>query len=101
MDCVAEDVVFENVSNSAGVIRIEGRAAFANLASQSAALFAERALEVRTAVVCGDQVALEVDWTGVPATDFGPFKAGVSTSLRGASFFALSGDKLVRIVDLS
>ncbi len=101
VECVADGVVFENVSNSAGVMRIEGRAAFAELAGQAAALFTARTLQIRTAVVAGDQVALEIDWTGVAATDFGPFKAGISTSLRGASFFTLAGGKLVRIIDLS
>jgi phosphoribosylaminoimidazole-succinocarboxamide synthase len=71
IDCVADDVVFENVANAGESLRIEGREAFAGLARQAAAMFASRRQSVRTAVVSGDQVALEIDWTGVPAVDAG------------------------------
>lgn len=99
--CVADDVVFENVSNSGASIKIAGRTAFADLAQQSAAMFASRHQSVRQAVVDGDRVALEVDWTGTPAVDFGAMKAGEPVALRGASFMTIADGQLIRIVDLS
>lgn len=101
VDCVADTIVFENVSNAGQSMRIEGRQAFAELASQAAAMFASRRQTVRTAVVDGDNVALEVDWVGTPAVDLGPMKAGVEVAMRGASFITIADGKLVRIVDLS
>lgn len=99
--CVADDVVFENVSNSGQSIKIEGSAAFAELAKQAAAMFTIRHQAVRNAVIDGDLVALEVDWTGTPAIDLGPIKAGEQFAMRGASFITISGGKLSRIIDLS
>lgn len=101
MDCVADTVVFENVSNSGQSIKIEGRDAFAQLAHQAAAMFVSRNQSVRMAVVDGNNAALEVDWTGTPAVDLGTMKAGVEVAMRGASFITISDGKLARIVDLS
>ena len=101
VDCVSADVVFENVSNAGQPMKIEGREAFAELASQAAAMFASRQQTVRTAVVDGDNVAIEVDWIGTPAVDLGTMKAGTEVAMRGASFITLSNGKLSRIVDLS
>ncbi|KFC69937.1 putative ester cyclase [Devosia sp. LC5] len=99
--CVADDVVFENVSNAGQSVKIEGSVAFAELAKQASTIFATRHQAIRNAVVAGDQVALEVDWTGTPAIDLGPLKAGEQVSMRGASFITISGGRLARIVDLS
>ncbi len=99
--CVAGDIVFENVSNAGQSMKIEGRAAFAELPEQAATMFTIRRQTVRNAVVDGDRVALEVDWTGTPAIDLGPMKAGEQVALRGASFMTIAGGKLTRIVDLS
>ncbi|MFN3944757.1 MAG: nuclear transport factor 2 family protein [Allosphingosinicella sp.] len=101
IDCVTDDVIFENVSNSGQSLTLEGRDAFAGLARQAATMFSARSQVVRTAVVSGDQVALEIDWSGTPAVDLGPMKAGVAVAMRGASFFTLRNGKIARIVDLS
>ena len=101
VDCVADIVVFENVSNAGQSLKIEGREAFAELAGQAATMFASRNQTVRTAVVNGDDIALEVDWTGTPAVDLGPMQAGVEIVMRGASFMTIANGKIVRIVDLS
>lgn len=101
VDCVAETVTFENVSNAAQSMKIEGRAAFAELATKSASMFASRNQAVRTAVVGDGNVALEIDWTGTPAIDLGPMKAGERVSMRGASFITVVDGKITRIVDLS
>jgi ketosteroid isomerase-like protein len=98
---VADAIVFENVSNAGQSIKTEGRSAFAELAGQAALIFTTRHQAVRTAVVDGDHVALEVDWTGTPAVDLGPMKAGAQVAMRGASFITIADGKLTRIVDLS
>ena len=101
VECVTDTVIFENISNAGQSLRIEGRSGFADLAMQGASMFTARHQTVRTAVVDGDQVALEVDWTGVPAIDLGPIKAGNEFALRGASFLTIADGKLCRIVDIS
>lgn len=99
--CVANEVVFENVSNSGQSMKIEGRTAFAELAEQAATMFSTRHQNVSNAVVDGSRIALEVDWTGTPAIDLGPMKAGEPVAIRGASFMTIGGGLLTRIVDLS
>lgn len=99
--CVGDDVVFENVSNSGQSMKIEGRAAFAKLAEQAATMFTTRHQTITNAVVDGDRVAMEVDWTGTPAVDLGPMKAGEPIAMRGASFMTIQEGLLTRIVDLS
>lgn len=99
--CVSDGIVFENVSNAGQSLRIEGREAFAQLAGQATGLFQSRAQSVRSAVVDGGSVALEIDWTGIPAVDLGAMKAGETVAMRGASFLTIADGKLVRIVDLS
>lgn len=101
VDCVSDDVVFENVSNGGQSLKVEGRQAFSELATQAATMFSSRHQTVRKAVVDGDELALELDWTGTPAVDLGPMKAGVQVALRGASFFSIRDGKISRIVDLS
>lgn len=99
--CVSDSVIFENVSNTGPSMKIEGRAAFAELAAKAATLFISRQQSIRAAVVEGNCVALELDWTGIPAFDLGPMKAGERVNIRGASFLTIEDGKLMRIVDLS
>lgn len=99
--CLGDDIVFENVSNAGQSMKIEGRSAFAELAHQAAAMFTTRHQTITNAVVDGDRVALEVEWTGTPALDLGPMKAGVPIAMRGASFMTITHGLLTRIVDLS
>ena len=65
------------------------------------AMFTTRHQTITNAVVDGDRVAMEVDWTGTPAVDLGPMKAGESIAMRGASFMTIREGLLTRIVDLS
>jgi ketosteroid isomerase-like protein len=101
VDCVADSVVFENVSNSGESIKIEGRDAFGELAARSAAMFERRNVVVKTAVVGVDSIALEVRWTATPSVDLGPMKAGVEVTMRAASFMTIANGRLQRIMDLS
>ena len=99
--CVSDDIVFENVSNSAPSLLIEGRTAFADLARGAAEAFISRRQSVRNCVIASGKVALEVDWEGTPRADMGKLRAGVQVSIRGASFFVIDGDRIGRITDLS
>ncbi len=82
-------------------MKIEGRAAFAELAEQAVKMFITRHQTITNAVVDGGRVAMEVDWTGTPAVDLGSMKAGEPIAMRGASFMTIRQGLLTRIVDLS
>ena len=82
-------------------MKIEGRAAFADLAEQAATIFTTRHQTIRSAVVDRDRVALEVDWTGTPSINLRSMKAGEPVAMRGASFMTIAKGRLTRIADLS
>jgi ketosteroid isomerase-like protein len=64
-------------------------------------MFTTRHQPIANAVVDGDRVATEVDWTGTAAVDLGLMKAGEPIAMRGASFMTITEGLLTRIVDLS
>jgi ketosteroid isomerase-like protein len=101
LNCLDPHIAFENSSKGGQRVEILGIEKFAELAAQSAKLFEKRHQHVVTAVVEGDSVALEVDWTGTPSIDIGGVKQGQQVSMRGASFITLKGQKIIRIADIS
>lgn len=99
--CVSDDIVFENVSNSGGSIKVVGRPAFAALAVQAASMFTSRRLNVANSVRQADRIALEVEWLGVPSVDIPGMPEGREVRLRAATFMTLKDDLIISIVDLS
>jgi steroid delta-isomerase-like uncharacterized protein len=99
---MTDDVRFENATNQGGSLVIEGKAALAELAEQSAAAFSERGQTVRDAVVTLERVVLDIDFEARVAIDMqGGWKAGETVKLRGVSFYQLRGNLIAGIVDFS
>lgn len=102
LECLTDDVRFENFSNASGSMAVVGKEAFAALAHQSAAAFATREQSVRRAVVSGDQVAVEIDYEATVAMDLpNGFTKGQGLKLRGVSFFRMKGGLIAEVVDFS
>ncbi len=100
--CLTDDVRFENVSNSGQSLVTTSKAAFADLARQSAEAFHEREQSVRRTVVGDDAVAVEIDYRAKLAADLpNGMKAGDVLQLRGVSFFKLRDGRIAEIVDFS
>lgn len=104
--CLAEDVVFENISNHAGQMKIEGREKFREVAVQSTAAFSERRQEVKDVVGSGDasngRWAVEILFQGTLATDMGEgMPAGTHFNLRGVSLISVANGKITQISDFS
>jgi steroid delta-isomerase-like uncharacterized protein len=97
----AEDVVFESVSNTAGVTRTSGKGELEQLARMSAEWFEQRRQTPVAWVVDGSHVALEIDYWCRLAKDLpdGTKKAGQEMTLRGASFFTIENGRIRRLVD--
>lgn len=103
LDCVTEDVVFENVSNTGQSVRLEGKTKMAEIAELSGHAFSYRRQRVVN-VVAGDngKAAAEIEFEGKAAVDLpNGTKAGETIHIRGASFFELRGKLLSRIADYS
>jgi steroid delta-isomerase-like uncharacterized protein len=102
LDCVTDDVVFENISNNGGSMRLDGKSAMANVAELSGNAFSYRRQKVVSFVDGGDKAAAEIEFEGKAAVDLpNGVKAGESVKLRGATFFEIRTGLLARIADYS
>jgi steroid delta-isomerase-like uncharacterized protein len=102
LDCCAENVVFETISNPGGSIRLNGKAEMREVIEATTRAFRERRHEVVAILVEGRRAAAETAFSGVAAAEMGQFvRPGEHVSIRGASMFEVSEDKLVRICDYS
>lgn len=97
-----EVIVFENVSNTAGITATTGRAEFEALAKQSLNIFKSRRQVIRSLTLGDRTAAAEIEYAGVLAIDLpNGLKAGDTLSLRGVTVFAFSDSKISRISDYS
>lgn len=97
-----DNIVFENVSNTAGVVRTTTKREFELLALQSLPYFAERKQIIRFSVVGTDSAAVEIDYQATVAQDLpNGLKRGDQVQLRGVSIFEMKQGKITRISDYS
>lgn len=102
LDCVTEDVIFENISNTGQTMRLEGREAMADVARLSGNAFSYRRQKILNFVHAGDHASAEVAFEAKAAVDLpNGVKAGDMLHLQGASFFELRDGLLCRIADYS
>ena len=82
IDCVTDDVVFENISNSGQSMRLDGKDMMRQVADLSGNAFSYRRQRLVNVVT-------------------GAGKAAETVKIRGASFFEFRGNLLCRIADYS
>ena len=102
LDCCADDVIFETVSNPGGSIRLSGKDEMREVIEATTRAFRERRHEVVTILVDGHRAAAETVFSGVAAAELGQHvRPGEHISIRGATMFELRDNKLSRICDYS
>ncbi len=102
LDCVTEDVVFENISNTGQSMRLEGRELMGQVATLSGNAFSYRRQKLVNLVLGTGKAAAEIEFEGKAAVDLpNGVKAGEAVKIRGASFFEFRGRLLSRIADYS
>lgn len=102
LDCVTDDVVFENISNTGQSMRLEGKEAMRQVAELSGNAFSYRRQKVTHLLSADDRAAAEIEFEGKAAVDLpNGTRAGETVKIRGASFFEFRDDKLSRIADYS
>lgn len=102
LDCVTEDVVFENVSNTGQSMRLEGREQMGQVAELSGNAFSYRRQRMVNLVIGAGKAAAEIEFEGKAAVDLpNGVRAGETVKIRGASFFEFRGRLLSRIADYS
>ena len=102
LDCVTDDVVFENISNAGGSMRLDGKDMMRQVADLSGNAFSYRRQRLINVVSGGGKAAAEIEFEGKAAVDLpNGVKAGETVKVRGASFFEFRGNLLCRIADYS
>lgn len=102
LDCCADDVVFETITNPGGSIKLNGKDEMREVIEATTRAFRERRHEVVNILVDGEKAAAETVFSGVAAAELGNHvRMGEHVSIRGATLFETRGDKLSRICDYS
>lgn len=102
LDCVTEDVIFENISNAGQSMKLVGRAQMGEVAELSGNAFSYRRQRLINLVIGTGKAAAEIEFEGKAAVDLpNGVRAGETVKIRGASFFEFRGRLLSRIADYS
>ena len=102
LDCVTDDVVFENISNAGGSMRLDGKDMMRQVADLSGNAFSYRRQRLINVVTGAGKAAAEIEFEGKAAVDLpNGVKAGETIKVRGASFFEFRGQLMSRIADYS
>lgn len=100
--CVTDDVVFENISNAGGSMRLDGKAMMRQVAEVSGNAFSYRRQRLINIVSGNGKAAAEIEFEGRASVDLpNGVRAGETVRVRGASFFEFRGPLLCRIADYS
>jgi len=75
------------------------RAVLRAAAERALALFPDRQMKIRNLVAQGQQVALELEWSGTAAAAVGSIKPGAMVRLRIASFFTVVDGLITKHTD--
>ncbi|MCR9078684.1 MAG: nuclear transport factor 2 family protein [Henriciella sp.] len=102
LDCVTEDVIFENISNASQSMRLEGRDQMGEVARLSGNAFSYRRQRMINLIIGEGKASAEIEFEGKAAVDLpNGVRAGETVKIRGASFFEFRGRLLSRIADYS
>lgn len=102
LDCLADEVVFRNLSAGQVTAEAIGKLSFAQMAHAGAAAFSTRRQAVTQAITVADTTLVEIDYTATVAADLpNGWKAGQGLAFVGASLFRIRSGQIVEIIDQS
>lgn len=99
---LADDVVFENVSNGKVDLRTEGLEAFKKQAESAKQYFVQRKQTIESWEFNNIKVSIDINYEAVLATDLpNGLKAGDTLKLKGKSEFEFENGQIKKITDKS
>ena len=99
---LADDVVFENVSNGKVDLRTEGLEAFKKQAESAKQYFVQRKQTIESWEFNNIKVSIDINYEAVLATDLpNGLKAGDTLNLKGISEFEFESGQIKKITDKS
>ena len=95
-------IVFENISNGEMNLSLKGLNAFKEQAEVAKSYFSIRRQTAKSYAHDNDEIEVVIDYYAVAAMDFpNGLKKGDELRLEGRSIFKFSGDKIVKLTDIS
>lgn len=102
LECVTDDIMFENISNAGQSMQLHGKDALRQVAEAGAEAFTYRRQSLTGLICSEDSAAAEVRFQGIAAIDLpNGTREGQSIEIQGASFFEARDGLLCRIADYS
>ena len=97
-----ERIVFENISNGEVNMSLTGLTSFRDQAEQVKSYFSARTQTIIAYKHQADETEVQIDYSAVLAIDLpNGLKKGDELKLQGRSVFRFSGDKIIKITDIS
>lgn len=100
MACLADDVVFEHLTNGHPTMTLAGKTAFREQAEKSAQLFTQREQTLRDRTVADDVISVKIDYTATLAIDFNGMAAGETITMESHSVFVLQDRLINKLIDI-
>lgn len=102
LDCVSDDVIFENISNAGQSMQLKGRDSMREIAMLGMQAFSYRRQTILNLICDQASAAAEVDFTGIAAVNLpNGTQAGETVRLKGVSIFEMRDGRLTRVADYS
>ena len=100
MACLAEDIIFEHLTNGHSVMSLAGKPAFREQAEKTANLFSQRQQTLRDRTVADDVISVKIDYTATLAVELNRKAAGETINLQSHSVFVLQDRLISKLIDI-
>ena len=100
MACLADDVIFEHLTNGHPVMMLAGKPAFREQAEKAANLFSQRRQTLRDRTVADDVISVKIDYTATLAVGLDGKEAGETISQQSHSVFVLQDRLISKLIDI-
>ena len=102
LDCLTDDVVFQNISKGKVSLNIKSKRKFESFAKMGVQAFTSRQQTVVEAVTRGNTIIAKIHYEAIVANNLpNGWRAGQVLKFPGVSTFVIEGEKLAKIVDES
>lgn len=97
-----DNIVFENIQNGEKNMTLSGREEFRRQAEQATSYFTTRTQTITSFTHASDTTEIEIEYSAILSMDFpNGLKKGQALNLTGRSLFQFSGNKILKITDIS
>lgn len=100
MACLADDVIFEHLTNGHPVMTLAGKRAFREQAEKAAQLFSQREQTLRDRTVADDVISVKIDYSAILAVDLNGMAAGETMTMQSHSVFVLQDRLISKLIDI-